>query len=155
MCWQTVLALIFPCIPCKKLILKKLFLYHRSLIWSAWFWIWWGERRYQRMNWLKKKRFLQILEKPCHGNISVMSERILFHGKYLQRFCMGKMILWQHFRQWKSLWIHIRHTLRLWKAESIGFIRRSSLPFLMTGWEVLSDSLRKRWWKSAGSQFAR
>ena len=41
----------------------------------------------------EKKRFLQILEKPCHGNISVMSERILFHGKYLQRFCMGKMIL--------------------------------------------------------------
>ena len=35
MCWQTVLALIFPCIPCKKLILKRLFLYHRSLIWSA------------------------------------------------------------------------------------------------------------------------
>ena len=26
MCWQTVLALIFPCIPCKKLILKSFFI---------------------------------------------------------------------------------------------------------------------------------
>lgn len=155
MCWQTVLALIFPCIPCKKLILKRLFLYHRSLIWSAWFWIWWDGQRYQRMNWLKRRDSYRFWRNPVMEIFLLCQRASYIMGNAYRRFCMGKMILWQHFRQWKVYGFTWGTPYGYERRRALVSYEGSSLPFLMTGWEVLSDSLRKRWWKSAGSQFAR